>query len=438
MVEVLVIVVIVVGGIYWWLKRRLSFWKRRGLVYVKPRLLMGNLRKKHHIALAIAESYTKLSMKAQLGGFYVLQRATILPLDAHLVAKILHEDSPHFTMDEYRDYIKRDFVMSDSTWKNIWPRAMSIACDFTMTHGHINAFDTSLRYNVQFIAHCFLGWSTKDPKLGDLEKLARKYLKLSTMKHMKNIFNQAYPQITSLLGVCPMNDIQKSFEKLIAEHETNDKHYLKLIKTIVNGQSVGKKIDLENVRRGAFGLFIAAIEASVGTTAFCMYELAKSQDIQNILRREITHILPKSHHHHITYENMAQMKYTDSVIFETLRKYPPIGCTWRITRKEYYVPNSTYIIEEGMPVVVPVYAIHHDPRYYVNPEKFDPQRFLSGMAEGTFLPFGRRDAISIEMHFAIMQIKLMLVTLLKEFHISQPQPDALAINPKAPTLTPKK
>uniref|UniRef100_A0A1B0CRK2 Uncharacterized protein n=1 Tax=Lutzomyia longipalpis TaxID=7200 RepID=A0A1B0CRK2_LUTLO len=172
--DVLVIVVIAVGGIYWWLKRRLSVWKRRGIAHVKPRLLMGNLRKKHHIALAIAESYTKLSVKAQLGGFYFLQRAAILPLDARLAGNILTE--PHFAMDsppESWDYYshKRDFVVIDSTWKSIWNRALDIACDFSTNLENVNgqkidAFDASLGYNVKFIANCFLGLSLKGPKIG--------------------------------------------------------------------------------------------------------------------------------------------------------------------------------------------------------------------------------------------------------------------------------
>uniref|UniRef100_A0A1B0GPA0 Uncharacterized protein n=1 Tax=Phlebotomus papatasi TaxID=29031 RepID=A0A1B0GPA0_PHLPP len=100
-------------------------------------------------------------------------------------------------------------------------------------------------------------------------------------------------------------------------------------------------------------------------------------------------------------------------IAETLRKYPPIGSIWRVTSKEYYVPNSTYIIEKGIPIALPIFAIHHDPQYYSKPEEFDPGRFTREVfdeaANITFMPFGRRDPICIEMHFALMQIKLMLV-----------------------------
>lgn len=328
--RVLVIVVIVVGGIYWWLKRRLSFWAHRGLAYVKPRLLMGNLRKKHHIALAIGECYSKLRVKAQLGGFYFLQRAFLIPLDAHLVGRMLTVDSSYFTQyPSYgRDYgaVKRDLGTIESTWRNMWVHAVDIARDFSTeihqsgTNGQkIDAFDASITYNVKILATSFLGLTPKDTKLVDLAKLARKHLKWSGLEHKKFLLRHSFPQIFSVMGISEWDDREKSFRQLISKlinKGRGDKCYQRLIRITegLNGQRPKEKIDMDRLAKGAFGLFIAGIEASVATMAFCMYELAKSQDIQNKLRREIRHILTK-HTHHITYETLAHMKFMDAVIF---------------------------------------------------------------------------------------------------------------------------
>lgn len=60
--------------------------------------------------------------------------------------------------------------------------------------------------------------------------------------------------------------------------------------------------------------------------------------------------------------------------------------------KTYQVPDSDLVIDKGMNIIIPVYALHHDPQYYPEPERFDPERFseesLKSRPDGTYLPFG--------------------------------------------------
>ncbi|GAB0087600.1 hypothetical protein DMENIID0001_019280 [Sergentomyia squamirostris] len=456
-------VVIVVGGIYWWLKRRLSFWKHRGMAHVKPRLLMGNLHKKQHIAVAIAECYTKLKVKAHIAGFYFLQRSVLLPLESTTIQRILTVDKSHFNVLLDRKIpiagVKSNPAVVESTLRSLWHRFHDIAHDITtnltQNHKEFEAFEAALHINVKFLATCYLNFPKKEQTLRDLEDLARKHLKPSSTRFRKFILRNAFPTFSQFLEISEMDGTKRGFSKLLSGHirpGRGDKRYRAVIQLTTEAVRVGqqqqsKKIDSKEITMRAFGLFIAGIEASVATMAFCMYELAKSQEIQSMVRREIRHILTKNHQH-ITYDALAHMKFMDAVIFETLRKYPPIGSTWRVTSKEYHVPNTTYIIERGIPIILPIYAIHHDPQHHTEPEIFNPQRFKTkNFNEGTFLPFARSctttNAITIEMHFALMQIKLMLVTILKEFRIIShhddfsAQADAAAINPKSPTLTPK-
>lgn len=77
---------------------------------------------------------------------------------------------------------------------------------------------------------------------------------------------------------------------------------------------------------------------------------------------------------------------------ETLRKHTPAGHMARVATKDYKVPNSHYIIPEGMYVIIPIYAIHNDPEIYENPEEFLPSRFTPDQVKlrssCAFIPFG--------------------------------------------------
>lgn len=79
-------------------------------------------------------------------------------------------------------------------------------------------------------------------------------------------------------------------------------------------------------------------------------------------------------------------------ILETMRKYPPVHMLNRICTKSYKVPDSDLVIEKGTKVVISTLAIHHDPEYYPDPEKFDPERFTEEEKAKrhpfTYLPFG--------------------------------------------------
>lgn len=79
--------------------------------------------------------------------------------------------------------------------------------------------------------------------------------------------------------------------------------------------------------------------------------------------------------------------------------YPPLSMLTRGATEDYWVRDSKQpqLIPKGCTVVIPVYAIQHDPRIYPQPEKFNPDRFLPDEEKKrhpyAFLPFGRQDGL---------------------------------------------
>lgn len=85
-------------------------------------------------------------------------------------------------------------------------------------------------------------------------------------------------------------------------------------------------------------------------------------------------------------------QFSQFQFIEALRKYPPVPNLTRKAVKPYKLPNSDFTLNKGLQVVIPVYAIHNDPEYWPEPEKFIPERFTEdekhNRPQYAYLPFG--------------------------------------------------
>jgi cytochrome P450 family 6 len=125
-----------------------------------------------------------------------------------------------------------------------------------------------------------------------------------------------------------------------------------------------------------------------------------------------------------------------------LRKYPPVTNIFRTVTNDYKVPESDVVLPKGLTVVVPVYAIHHDPELYENPEVYDPERFTPENEKKrqpcSFLPFGDGPRNCIGNRFGLMQARIGLAVILSnfKFELSQKTKIPLSFSSRAPILVP--
>jgi len=187
-----------------------------------------------------------------------------------------------------------------------------------------------------------------------------------------------------------------------------------------NGKTTDEtpNLSFEQIAAQSFLFFIAGFETSSTLLTFCLYELSVNADIQDKLRTEIGEILEK-HGGDITYDGIMDMKYMDNVLYETMRKYPPVPALNRKCTEEYNLPEMDLHVPKGTKIFIPIQGIQNDPKHYPNPEKFDPDRFTE---EGkktrhpyTWLPFGEGPRICIGLRFGMMQAKVALTVLIKHF-----------------------
>ncbi|GJQ66245.1 Cyp6a9 [Trypoxylus dichotomus] len=181
------------------------------------------------------------------------------------------------------------------------------------------------------------------------------------------------------------------------------------------------KLTIEQIATQANVFFLGGCETTATTLTFILHELAYNQNIQDRLRGEIRRVIEK-YNGNLTYDGIMEMKYLDQVVYESLRKYPPIPFLKRICTKDYKVAKTDFTIKKGTTIIISLLGIHHDPNNFLNPEEFDPERFTKENKNSrpafTFLPFGVGTRSCIGQLFGLIQAKTCISLLLNNYKFS--------------------
>uniref|UniRef100_A0A182PJG8 Cytochrome P450 n=1 Tax=Anopheles epiroticus TaxID=199890 RepID=A0A182PJG8_9DIPT len=180
----------------------------------------------------------------------------------------------------------------------------------------------------------------------------------------------------------------------------------------------------------ALTIFLEGFETSSVVLGFALYRLAKSPEVQRKLHEELKSKID-ANGGRLDFDVMQQLDYLDWVMLETLRMHPPAATMHKVCTKKYIMRKGFrdeagndmgVYVREGTPILIPVLAIHMDPKYYpephiFNPERFNPERKVTHNG-AIFLPFGDGPRMCLGMRFAQAQVKLAMVRLILNYRVA--------------------
>ncbi|CAH2049424.1 unnamed protein product, partial [Iphiclides podalirius] len=223
---------------------------------------------------------------------------------------------------------------------------------------------------------------------------------------------------------------------------TNRKDFMDLIlelrqKGNIEGKNFGddklNSVELTEsvIAAQSFVFYVGGYGTSATTITYMLYELAKNPHIQDRVVAEIDEVLAR-YNGEISYEALSELTYMDQTFSETLRKYPIIDPLQRNAQSDLKLPGTNVTIRKGQTVLVPLWAIHRDPKYYPNPEKFDPERFLPENEQNrhpcAYMPFGTGPRKCIGTRFAKVQSKVCITKLLSKFRVEPSKNTLIKMN----------
>ncbi|MGG1945487.1 cytochrome P450 [Trinickia sp. NRRL B-1857] len=177
---------------------------------------------------------------------------------------------------------------------------------------------------------------------------------------------------------------------------------------------------LEAVRDECMTTFLAGHETTAAALVWWAWCMASNPVAQTAAREEVRRVLQGRAP---TAQTLPSMQYLTQTIKEALRLYPVVPVLLgRVTTKT--VPLGQWQVPAGAMFMLPVQLMHHDPRWFPEPEVFRPERFAPDAPElprGVYMPFGTGPRVCLGQNLAMAEMTVIAAMLLQRFDLSVPE-----------------
>jgi cytochrome P450 len=176
----------------------------------------------------------------------------------------------------------------------------------------------------------------------------------------------------------------------------------------------GKPLPLKRVRDEACTFMLAGHETTANAMSWMWYLLALNQEARERMLAEVDEVLGDRRP---TFADVERLPWTQACFLEAMRVFPP---AWIIPRECIEDDEiAGHRIRKGASVLIPIHALHHDPRSWREPEVFDPTRFLPENARthhrSSYLPFGAGRRVCAGKAFAVIEGTIVTAMMSQRF-----------------------
>ncbi|XP_034240610.1 probable cytochrome P450 6a13 isoform X2 [Thrips palmi] len=169
-----------------------------------------------------------------------------------------------------------------------------------------------------------------------------------------------------------------------------------------------------------FIFFVAGLDNVSNTVAYVVHRMAQDPALQQRVADEVLAVINK-HAGEVTYEGLKEMDLVDRVLQEGLRLWSPGGLAMRKCNKTTMVGDV--LVEKDTNVMIVSHCMHKNPAIFPDPERFDPERHTAEARQQrhpyAFIPFGEGPRVCLAERFALLEMKLALVMLVRDFEFAR-------------------
>jgi len=214
--------------------------------------------------------------------------------------------------------------------------------------------------------------------------------------------------------------LDETIYRIINERRTSEEDRGDLLSMLMLAQDVegdGSGMSDQQVRDEAMTLFVAGHETTANALTWTWYLLSQNPEVEAKLHREIDSVLKGSTP---TASDLLRLPYTEMVLAESMRMYPPAWTLGRRVLTDYKI--GRYVLPADSIILMSPWVMHHDERFYPDHNRFDPDRWTPEAREArpkfSYFPFGGGPRVCIGEQFAWMEGVLLIATLAQRWRLS--------------------
>jgi cytochrome P450 len=212
-----------------------------------------------------------------------------------------------------------------------------------------------------------------------------------------------------------IRQIEKVLYRMIAEKRASGRDSGDLLSMLLAAQDEdGSRMTDQQLRDEAITLFLAGHETTANTLSWTWWLLAQNPAVEAKLHAELRTVLAGRSP---SLDDLPKLVYTNHVITESMRLYPPAWGTARTAVEDHEIAG--YAVPKGSGVSFAQWTVHRDPRWYDAPEEFRPERWdgdlLKRIPRFAYFPFGGGPRQCIGNSFALMEAALTLATIAQQY-----------------------
>ncbi|HVO98541.1 MAG TPA: cytochrome P450 [Bryobacteraceae bacterium] len=204
---------------------------------------------------------------------------------------------------------------------------------------------------------------------------------------------------------------------MIAERRASgeDKGDLLAMLLLARDEDGNGGMDDKQIRDEALTLFLAGHETTANALMWAWYLLSQNPDEADRLYEEVDRVLQGRLP---SFEDLPRLKYTESVFAESMRMFPPAWLIGRKVLNDYSIDG--YRIPRDAIIMMSPWVVHHDPRWFPDPGRFQPERWTRGedRPKFSYFPFGGGMRVCIGERFAWMEGVLLLATVAQKWRFN--------------------
>jgi len=225
------------------------------------------------------------------------------------------------------------------------------------------------------------------------------------------------PTLRNIRAALATRRLNKIIYRIIGQRRTAGHDAGDLLSMLLNAQDEdGSRMTDRQLRDEVITLFLAGHETTALTLSWTWWLLAQHPQVEAKLHAELDAVLGGRTP---TLEDLPKLPYTDHVITESMRLYPPAWGMARLAIEDAEIGG--YKIRKGCGVSLSQWVVHRDPRWYESPEEFRPERWegdlLKRLPRFAYFPFGGGPRQCIGNSFALMEAALLLATIAQKFRL---------------------